>query len=62
MYFCDTLSATIIEMILWDFLMFYQIFLSPQVKQSAITGNELYKGYMSCLTSCRMIKTYNLRK
>ena len=41
MYFCDTLSATIIEMILWDFLMFYQIFLSPQVKQSAITGNEL---------------------
>ena len=28
------------EIILWDFLMFYQIFLSPQVKQSAIVSNK----------------------
>ena len=28
------------EIILWDFLMFYQIFLSPQVKRSAITSNK----------------------
>ena len=28
------------EIILWDFLMFYQIFLSPQVKRSAIISNE----------------------
>ena len=28
--------STIMEIILWDFLTFYQIFLSPQVKRSAI--------------------------
>ena len=28
------------EIILWDFLMFFQIFLSPQVKRSAIIGNQ----------------------
>ena len=28
------------EIILWDFLMFYQIFLSPQAKQSAIISNK----------------------
>ena len=28
------------EIIIWDFLMFYQIFLSPQVKQSAIISNK----------------------
>ena len=28
------------EIILWDFLMFYQIFVSPQVKQSAIVSNK----------------------
>ena len=28
------------EIILWDFLMFYQIFLSPQVKRSAIVSNK----------------------
>ena len=27
------------EIVLWDFLMFYQIFLSPQVKRSAIIIN-----------------------
>ena len=28
------------ETILWDFLIFYQIFLSPQVKRSAIISNK----------------------
>ena len=28
------------EIILWDFLMFYQIFLSPQVKRSSIISNK----------------------
>ena len=28
------------EVILWDFLMFYQIFLSPKVKQSTIISNK----------------------
>ena len=28
------------EILLWDFLMFYQIFLSPQVKRSAIISNK----------------------
>ena len=32
--------ATIMGIILWDFLMLYQIFLSPQVKRSAIISNK----------------------
>ena len=28
------------EIILWDFLMIYQIFLSPQVKQTVISINK----------------------
>ena len=32
--------ATIIFIIFWDCLTFYQIFLSPQVKQSVITINK----------------------
>ena len=32
--------ATIMEVILWDLLMVYQIFLSPQVKLSAIISNK----------------------
>ena len=28
------------EIILWDFLMFYQIFVSPQVKRNAIISNK----------------------
>ena len=28
------------EIILWNFLMFYQIFLSPQVKRNAIISNK----------------------
>ena len=31
---------TIIFIIYWDILMFYQIFLSPQVKRSAIISNK----------------------
>ena len=34
------LVVTIMEIILWDFSMFYQIFISPQVKQSAIISNK----------------------
>ena len=33
-------SSTIMEIILGDFLMFYQIFLSRQVKQSPIISNN----------------------
>ena len=33
-------KSTIICIIFWDFLMFYQIFLSPQVKQCAIINYE----------------------
>ena len=33
-------TATIMEMILRDFLMFYQIFLSLQVKRNAIVTNK----------------------
>ena len=28
------------EIVLWDFMMFYQIFLSTQVKQSTIITNK----------------------
>ena len=33
-------KTAIILMIFWDFLMFYQIFLPPQVKRSAIISNK----------------------
>ena len=40
-YWFSTYSvSTIMEIILWDFLMLYQIFLSPQVKRSAIISNK----------------------
>ena len=32
--------STVMEIILWDFLMFYQIFLSPKVKRIAIISNK----------------------
>ena len=32
--------ATIMEIMLWDVLMFYQIFLSPQVKRGAVISNK----------------------
>ena len=31
---------TIMEIMLWDFLMFYQVFLSLQMKQSATISNK----------------------
>ena len=31
---------TIMEIILWDIMMLYQVFLSAQVKQSAIISNK----------------------
>ena len=33
-------KPTIMEIILWNFLMFYQILLSPQVKRNAIISNK----------------------
>ena len=36
----DINRPTVIEIILWDFLMLYQIFLLPQVKRSAIISNK----------------------
>ena len=38
--FNKKLKSTIMEIILWDFLMFYQIFRSPQVKRSTIISNK----------------------
>ena len=32
--------ATIMEVLLWNILMFYQILLSPQVKRSVIISNK----------------------
>ena len=32
--------STITKIMLWDFLIFYQIFLLPQVKQSAVISNK----------------------
>ena len=36
-------NQTIMVIKLWDFLMFYQIFLSPQVKQSASNKQGVYE-------------------
>ena len=36
----DINRPTIMEIILWDFLMLYQIFLLPQVNRSAIISNK----------------------
>ena len=46
------LVSTIMVVIFKDFFMFYQIFLSQQVKQIAIISNI----YTICLTSCRKIE------
>ena len=40
MYTLLTLSATIMDIIFWEFLILYQIFFSPQVKQSVIVSNK----------------------
>ena len=38
----DTIAGNekTMKIILWDFLMFYQIFLSPQIKRRAIISNK----------------------
>ena len=46
-----TNNTTTMVIKLWEFLIFYQILLSPQVKRSLIISNKLV--YMSCLTSCQ---------
>ena len=48
--------ATIIFIILWDFLMFYQIFLSPQVKRCTIIT------YKHGIYMAERLKTSDLRK
>ena len=40
-FWSDGTKATIIFMIFWDFLMFYQIFILPQVKRYVIMPQEL---------------------
>ena len=45
-------------MIIWDFLMVEQIFLSPQVERSVIISNKLV--YTSRFTNCRT--TYKIRE
>ena len=48
--------STIMEIILWDFLMFYQIFLSPQVKRSAINiNNHCFIFHMPSCLKCLMV-------
>ena len=36
----EGVTVTIMEIILWDFLIIYLILLSPQVKQSVIISNK----------------------
>ena len=36
----NQIITTIIDIIFWDFLILYQIFFSPQVKQSVIISNK----------------------
>ena len=48
---CWNLVPTIMVIIFWDFLMFYRISFSPQVKQSVIISNK--HGISSSLTSYR---------
>ena len=50
-------TATMV-IILWEFFMFYQIFLSSQMKRSLIISKKLV--YMSSLRSCRTI--WEIRK
>ena len=36
----NQITTTIIDIIFWDFLILYQIFFSPQVKQSVIISKK----------------------
>ena len=56
-FLCSRVSTAMVIIFL-EFLMFYQIFLSPQVKRSLIIINKL--AHTSCLTSYRT--TQDLRK
>ena len=51
-------ATTTNVIIFWEFLMFYQLFLSAQVQRSLIISNKLI--YTNCFTSCRT--TSNLGK
>ena len=53
-------GITIIFIIFWDVLMFYQIFLSPQVKRSAIISNK--HGTNELPNDLRLRKLGNIRK
>ena len=56
--------ATIIEIILWDFSKFYQSFLSPQVKRSAIISNKqgVYELPQELPNDLRLRKQGKIRK
>ena len=58
--FSHSSASTTMVIILWEFLMFYQIFISPQVKRSLVISNKL--AYKSCLTSCQTTKDLRLAK
>ena len=49
----DITYNTTMVIILWGFIMFYQIFVLPRVKQNLIISNKLV--YTSSLTSCPTI-------
>ena len=53
-----SVNTTIMEMILLEFLMFYQIFCSPQLKWSAISSNKqgVYKLPHKLLNDLRLKK------
>ena len=57
-------EATISFIIFWDFSMFYQIFLSPQVKQCAIITNKhgIYELPHKLPNDLRLRKLGNIRK
>ena len=54
------------EILLWDFLMFYQIFFSPQVKRSAIISNKQGVNELSHELPndlrLRILESYEIRK
>ena len=56
----DNFGSTILAIIFWDFLVFYQIFLNHKWSESWLLVRNMV--YTSCLTSCRRTKTYDLRK
>ena len=56
-------TITIMVIMFWDFLMFDQIFFSPQVKRSVIIRDGIYElnvVYTNCLRICRTIYGDNI--